>query len=378
MTGALDGIRVLDLTSHLSGPYAAMILGDQGADVIKIENPEGGDHARAMPPFIQGESAPFMIWNRNKRSVTLDLKSEEGMARFMSLVDTADVIIENFRPGVAARLGIDYATLSKKYPSLVYCSISGFGQSGPYTKRGGFDLIMQGMTGLMSACGPADGPPHRVPPAISDVTAGMNGAIGILCALNARHVTGKGQQIDISLFESCLSLGVYEIAEFFATDTRPARLGQQHRASAPYQVFKTRDGWITFGASGQHHWASLCQIIKAPELQHDSRFAENKDRVANNAELVVLIQERLEQEPSDHWLAQLDDAGIPAGPVLEYDEVLTNEHTLARDMVVEVEHQKAGKGRNINTPIKLLGTAGGIRHAAPSLGQHNDDLFGSD
>lgn len=378
MPGSLDGVRVLDLTSHLSGPYAAMILGDQGADVIKIENPKGGDHARGMPPFIEGESAPFMIWNRNKRSVTLDLKSDEGMGRFMELVDSADVIIENFRPGVAARLGIDYETLAKKYPALVYCSISGFGQTGPYSKRGGFDLIMQGMTGLMSVCGPADGPPHRVPPAISDVTAGMNGAIGILCALNARHATGKGQQIDISLFESCLSLGVYEIAEFFATDRRPERLGQQHRASAPYQVFKTLDGWITFGASGQHHWASLCQIIDAPQLRNDPRFEQNKDRVANNSELVVLIQERLEKQSSDHWLAQLDEAGIPAGPVLEYDQVLTNEHTVARDMIVEVDHAKAGKGRNINSPIKLLDTQGGVRHAAPSLGQHNKEIFGSD
>jgi len=378
MPGALDGIRVLDLTSHLSGPYAAMILGDQGADVIKIENPTGGDHARGMPPFINGESAPFMIWNRNKRSITLDLKSPEGMGHLMELVASADVLIENFRPGVAARLGIDFETLHKSFPALVYCSISGFGQDGPYSERGGFDLIMQGMTGLMAVCGPPDGPPHRVPPAISDVTAGMNGAIGILCALNARHATGEGQHIDISLFESCLSLGVYEIAEFFASDKRPERLGQQHRASAPYQVFKTGDGWITFGASGQHHWAALCTIIGAEELRDDPRFVENKDRVANNSELVKLIQGRLESEPSDHWLPQLDAAGIPAGPVLEYDEVLTNAHTLSRNMVVEVDHATAGRRRNINSPVKLRGTRGGISRAAPTLGQHNDEILGSD
>ncbi len=255
--GALEGLLVLDLTSHLSGPYAAMMLADHGADVIKIEPPGGGDSARNMPPFINGESAPFMTWNRNKRSVALDFKNPDDKAALLDLVDRADILIENYRPGVMARLGLGWDVLHARNPRLIYGAISGFGQTGPYASRGGFDLITQGMSGLMSTNGPEDGPPHRLPIAISDVTAGMFLAFGLLAAVEARHRTGEGQFVETSLLEAATSLAVYESAHYFATGTRPARIGQQHRGSAPYRVFATSDGYITLGASQQKFFQSL-------------------------------------------------------------------------------------------------------------------------
>src|SRR5579883_1055964 len=319
MPGALENIRVVDLTSHLSGPYCGMLLADHGADVIKIEKPGEGDDARRMPPFVNGESAPFMLWNRNKRSIALDLKAERDRAAFETLVRGADVLIENFRPGTLDRLGLGYGALRKTNRRLVYCAISGFGQTGPYRNRGGFDLMTQAMSGLMSVCGPEDGPPFRLPIAISDVAAGCYETVGILAALEARHRTGRGQVVETSLLESAVSFGVYEAAHFFATGERPPRLGQAHRGSAPYQVFRTRDGWITIGGAQQNFWVKLCRIVGLPELPEDPRFATNAQRVANNTLLVELLQERLATESSETWLARFEEAGIPAGPVLTHD-----------------------------------------------------------
>ena len=248
MAGALDHLLVLDLTSHLSGPYCAMMLADHGAEVIKIEPPTG-DSARAMPPFVNGESAPFMTWNRNKRSVVMDLKQPADKAALFELIDRADVLIENYRPGVLGRLGFGWDVLHARNPRLILASISGFGQTGPYSSRGGFDLITQAMSGLMSTNGPADGDPFRLPIAISDVTAGMFLAFGVLAAIEARHRTGVGQYVETSLLEAATSLAVYESAHYFATGTRPARIGQAHRGSSPYQCFATADGHITVGAS---------------------------------------------------------------------------------------------------------------------------------
>ena len=248
MAGALAGLRVIDLSGHLSGPFCAMQLADHGADVIKVERPDGGDEARRMPPFVNGESAPFMVWNRNKRSVTLDLKDAADRGRFLALLETADVLLENYRPGTMDRLGLGYEALKVRFPLLIYCAISGFGQTGPERGRGGFDLMTQAMSGLMAVCGPADGPPHRLPIAISDVGAGLYAAIGILAAVEARHRTGRGQFVETSLFEAAMSLGVYEAAHYFTTDEKPPRIGQAHRGSSPYQVFKTADGWMTIGA----------------------------------------------------------------------------------------------------------------------------------
>ncbi len=374
MAGSLEGLVVLDLTSNLAGPYAAMMLADHGADVIKIEQPEGGDAARNMPPFVNGESAPFMIWNRNKRSVTMDLKKDR--AAFLRLVDTADFVVENFRAGVMQRLGLDWPALHARNPKLILGSISGFGQTGPYSTRGGFDLITQAMSGLMSVNGPEDGPPYRLPIAISDVTAGMFLAFGMLAALEARHHTGLGQHVETSLLEAATSLCVYEAAHYFATGTRPPRIGQQHRGSSPYQVFATTDGYITIGASHQKFFQGLCEIVGLPELVEDKRFLRVVDRVANNKALIALLQAKVAEKPSAHWLATLEAAGIPAGPVLHFDEVFTDPQILAREMVVETHHPVTGPFRTMGVTVKLSDTPGKVRAPAPRLGEHNAEVLG--
>jgi crotonobetainyl-CoA:carnitine CoA-transferase CaiB-like acyl-CoA transferase len=373
MAGSLDGLVVLDLTSNLSGPYCCMMLADHGADVIKIEQPGKGDSARHMPPFVAGESAPFMIWNRNKRSVLLDLKSERET--FLQLVDGADFVVENFRPGVMDRLGLGWDALHSRKRGLIMGSISGFGQTGPYAGRGGFDLISQAMSGLMSINGPEDGPPFRLPIAISDVAAGMFLAFGLLAALEARHKTGCGQHVETSLLEAALSFCVYEAAHYFALGTRPPRIGQQHRGSSPYQVFATADGYITIGASQQKFFAALCDIVGRPDLVADARFASVAERVRHNRELVDLLQERLRGQPSEMWVAALDAAGIPAGPVLDFAQVLTNPHVLDRGMVAETVHASTGPFRTLGVPVKLSDTPGSVRTAAPRLGEHTEAVL---
>lgn len=375
MSGALEGLRVLDLTSHLSGPYAAMMLADHGADVVKIERKGAGDEARKMPPFVAGESAPFMIWNRNKRSVELDLKNADDQDKLLQLVDGADILIENFRPGTLDKLGLGYDRLKKRNPRLIYAAISGFGQTGPYASRGGFDLMTQGMSGLMSTCGPADGPPHRLPIAISDVAAGMFLAFGILAAVEARHKTGRGQFVETSLLEAATSFGVYEAAHYSAHGTRPERIGQAHRGSAPYQCIAASDGYMTIGASQQNFWVRLTDILGRPELRDDPRFKTNADRVANNTALIGLIETEMRKKPKAYWLEALEKAGIPCGPVLNYDEVFTDPHILARDMYVDAEHAKAGNFKTLGVPIKLSDTPGAVRHGAPTLGQHTAEVL---
>ena len=373
--GALAGLRVLDLTSHLSGPYCTMMLADHGAEVIKVERPRSGDDARRMPPFVGGESAPFMIWNRNKRSVALDLKLPADQAKLLKLADASDILVENFRPGTLDRLGLGYAVLSARNPRLIWGAISGFGQTGPYRDRGGFDLITQGMSGLASTCGPEEGPPHRLPVPISDLAAGMFLAFGLLAAVQARHRTGRGQLVETSLLEAATSLGVYEAAHYFATGARPPRIGQAHRGSAPYRIYATADGYITLGASQQNFWERLCRILEQPELLEYARFASNAERVRNNAALNAILEQRLRTRPSAHWLAALVAAGIPAGPVLHYDEVLTDPQILARAMVVETEHPQTGRFATLGVPVKLSDTPGGVTRPAPRLGEHDGEVF---
>ena len=369
MAGALDGLVVLDLTSFLSGPYCTMLLGDMGADVIKVERPDGGDDARRMPPFVEGRSAPFGVWNRNKRSIALDLKAPADLDVVRRIAQRADVLVENFRPGVLERLGLGWEAMAAINPRLVYASISGFGQTGPWAGHGGLDMMAQGMSGLMAGNGPAESEPYRLPIAITDVTAGMYAAIAVLGAVQARHRTGEGQRIDQSLFEAGVSLGVYEAAHVFAHGTRPQRMGQLHRGSAPYRVFRTRDGWITLGASKEKFWRALCGIIGWPELAEDPRFSVNAGRVANNAELIPLIQARLETEDSAHWLAALGAAGIPCEPVLSYDEALAHPQAQARGVVVELDGKPA-----MAPPVRLDGTPASVRRAAPDLGEHGVEI----
>jgi len=373
MAGALDGLVVLDLTTHLSGPFCGMQLADLGADVLKIESPQG-DSMRGTPPFVEGESAPFMLWNRNKRGVRLDLKNADDLATFWDLVDGADVVLENFRPGVMKRLGLGWEALHARNPRLVLGSISGFGQTGPYAGRGGFDLIIQAMSGLMSVTGPKDGPPYRIPLAISDVGAGLYLTIGILAALQARQKTGLGQWVETSLLEATVSLGVYEAANYFANGKRPDKLGQAHRGSAPYQVFQTSDGWLTIGAAQQNFFEKLCLLVGKPELAGDPRFKSNADRVKNNELIVALLQAEIVRRSTAEWMAALEAEGIPAGPVLHHDEVFADPQILARGMVAEVEHVKAGRQKTWGIPLKMSATPGSIRRGAPTLGQHDAEV----
>lgn len=372
---SLSHIKVLDLTSHLSGPYCAMILADHGADVVKIESPNGGDQLRKTPPFQDGESAPFMLWNRNKRSMVMDLKSAEDHKTVLKMIEVADVLIENFKPGTAKRLGIDYETVSAINSKLIYCSISGFGQTGPYSPRGGFDLIACGMSGLMSINGPPEGPPYRIPMPVSDVCGGMNGAIGILMALVARDQTGFGQHVDTSLFEAGISLGVYEAANVFATGQVPERLGQAHRGSAPYQLFTTSDGFMTIGGAQDSFWRGTCKILGCEHLLNDGRFTSKADRVENNAQLVEELGKYFIRCTTKELCEAFEAEGIPAGPVMNHVEVFNDPQTLHREMVVETQHSKLGQTKTIGVPVKLSKTPASIRKGAPLLGEHNQEVL---
>ena len=372
---SLSHIKVLDLTSHLSGPYCAMILADHGADVVKIESPNGGDQLRKTPPFQDGESAPFMLWNRNKRSMVMDLKNAEDHKTVLKMIEVADVLIENFKPGTAKRLGIDYETVSAINSKLIYCSISGFGQTGPYSPRGGFDLIACGMSGLMSINGPPEGPPYRIPMPVSDVCGGMNGAIGILMALVARDQTGSGQHVDTSLFEAGISLGVYEAANVFATGQVPERLGQAHRGSAPYQLFTTSDGYMTIGGAQDSFWRGTCKILGCEHLLNDERFTSKADRVENNRQLVEELGKFFIQRTTKELCEAFEAEGIPAGPVMDHVEVFNDPQTLHREMVVETEHSKLGKIKTIGVPVKLSKTPASIRKGAPLFGEHNQEVL---
>ncbi len=373
---ALLGLRVLDVSQVLAGPYAAMLLADMGADVIKVEAPGHGDHSRQMAPRISDDlSGAFLAVNRNKRGISLDLKDSRGRDLLHRLAATADVLIENFRPGVAARLGIDFETLSQVNPRLVHCSISGFGQTGPYATRGGFDLVAQGMSGLMSVTGTAAGEPVKCGVPITDLGAGMFATYGILAALAARERTGRGQQVDTSLFETGLGMEVWEAVEFFHTGNTPQPTGSAHRLGAPYQAFRCSDGYINVGADGAKHWPLFCKALGIPELADSPDFATNPDRLANLPELVERIEERTKAETREHWLEILEEVGIPAGPINTVPEALADPQALAREMVVEVEHPTLGTLKALGPVVKLSDTPARVVSAAPDLGQHTDEVL---
>jgi crotonobetainyl-CoA:carnitine CoA-transferase CaiB-like acyl-CoA transferase len=370
---ALDGLLVLDLTTFLSGPYCTMMLGDMGAEVIKVERPDG-DEARRMPPLVEGRSQPFALWNRNKRSIALDLKAPGDAALLWKLVAKADVLVENFRPGALERAGFGWDALHRANPRLVVASISGFGQTGPWAQHGGFDMMAQGMSGLMAGNGPPDGEPYRLPIAITDLAAGMFATSAILAALMARTKTGVGQRIDQSLFEAGLSLGVYEAAHVLPFGTEPERMGQLHRGNSPYRVFRTRDGWITIGANKDAFWRKLCEMLGRPDLPEDPRFKTNADRVANNASLVSLLQAALEQQDSAHWLAELGKAGIPGEPVLTYNAAIAHPQAAARNMVQRIEDPERGTITTLASPLRLEGTPAVLKRRAPDLDEHGAEI----
>jgi crotonobetainyl-CoA:carnitine CoA-transferase CaiB-like acyl-CoA transferase len=370
MTHPLEGIRVLELANYMAGPYCGMLLADLGAEVIKVENPQGGDFSRLTAPFIAGESAGFMALNRNKKSLTLNLKSQRGHALFLDLVRTADVLVENFRPGTMDDLGIGYPALAAINPRLIYSSASGFGQTGPYRHRAALDLIVQGMSGLMSITGEPGRPPVKVGVPIADLTAALFGAYAILAALRVRDRTGEGQQIDVSLLESAIALQAWETSGYFATGEVPKPLGSAHRVSAPYQAIRTADGYITVGATSPRNWAAFCEAMGLQHLEKDERFATVSARRARYQELAALIEEVTTTRPSEHWYRLLEQAGVPCGVLNRLDQVVADEQVQARGFIVDLPHTKVGTVRATGSPVRLSRTPVRLARAGPVLGEH--------
>ena len=375
--GALAGLRVLELTQVMAGPFCGQVLADLGADVIKVEPPGSGDQARhAMGFTMKGEdTAAFLAVNRNKRSVALDLKQDAHREALYALVDDADVLLENYRPGVAARLGVDYETLRERNPRLIHASISGFGQTGPYAQRPGFDLIAQGLAGVMSVTGEPGGEPVKSGIPIGDLSAGLFCAVAILAAVVARERTGRGQQIDTSLFEGALALSIWETAELWATGRIPQALGSAHRLTAPYQALRTRDGHVTVGGNNQRLWEKLCATLGREDLVADERFATNAARMEHRPALVSALEAALAARDTDEWVQALLEAGVPCGAIHDYGQVVADPHTLAREMVVEVEHPVEGVVRALGVPVKLSETPGAVRRPAPLLGEHTAEVL---
>jgi len=379
VTLPLDGIRVVDLTQVMAGPFCTLLLADLGADVIKVEPPGTGDLSRSMGGEglrLKGDDhAPFLALNRNKRSVVLDLKDAGDLARFRALARTADVLVENFRPGVARRLGIDWETLSAVDPRLVYVSISGFGQTGPWAERPGFDLIAQAMAGILSVTGTPGGEPVKCGVPISDLAAGLYGAVGALAALTHRERSGQGQHVDTSLFEAALGLSVWESTEYWATGNVPRALGSAHRLQAPYQALRTADGWLVLAALTAGQWTGLCGALARPALADDARFATNPARMANLPALVEELESALAERPTDAWVERLLAAGVPAAPLHDYAQVFADPHTHARRMVEEVEHPVEGTIRTLGFPLKMSATPLRVRRPPPLLGEHTAEIL---
>ncbi len=374
--GPLKGMKVIELAHIMAGPACGMMLADMGADVIKVEKPDGDDSRRFLPPDINGESAAFMMMNRNKRGMALNLKDPDAIGVLRRLLDSADVVIENYRHDTMERLGLGYETLRTSNPRLIYCAISGFGRTGPYAERGGFDLIAQGMSGLMSITGEGPGRPPVKPGApIADITAGFLAALGCVAAYAHAQKTGEGQMVDTSLFEAGISLTYWQSAIAFATGTAPGAMGSAHPLNAPYQSFRTRDGWINIGAANQRNWHRLLDVIDAPELDSDTRFATNSDRITNLEALVPLLEDRLKTRDTHDWLLRMEAAGLPAGPVMDICEMHRDPQAIARDMIVETEHPLAGPVKAIGLPIKFSQTPGGVTRPAPTLGRHGPEIL---
>jgi crotonobetainyl-CoA:carnitine CoA-transferase CaiB-like acyl-CoA transferase len=371
---ALEGIRVLDLTQVMAGPFCTMLLADMGADVIKIEPPDG-EYTRKESQIAPGVSASFLAVNRNKRGLTLDLKRPEGIDVLRRLVTTADVLVENYRPAVSRRLGIDHETLRALHPRLIYCSISGFGQTGPYASRGGFDLVAQGMSGIMSATGSEDGPPVKIGVPITDLGAALFATLGILSALRARHRTGRGQLVDTSLFEAGVALSQWEATEYWYTGLVPRRLGTAHRLNAPYQALRASDGHFTVGAANDRLFPRFAALLGLPHLPDDPRFADVPRRLRHRAELQAAIEAVTVRESRAHWLARCEAAGIPAGPIYSVPEAHADPHAQARGMVQELPHPDLGRVKTLGNPVKMSRTPPTLRRAAPGLGADTDGVL---
>jgi crotonobetainyl-CoA:carnitine CoA-transferase CaiB-like acyl-CoA transferase len=373
----LRHLRVLDISQVMAGPFCGMLLGDMGADVIKIEPPGSGDQTRRAMGFkLKGsDSLGFINMNRNKRSMVLNLKTEAGREVFYQLVGTADVLLENYRPGVTARLGIDYETLKALNPRLIYASISGFGQTGPWSQRPGFDLIAQAMGGIMSITGDPGGPPAKSGVPVADIGCALLALYAILSAYIGRLETGEGQYIDASLFEAAIAFAVWDISEFWGTGKVPQKLGTANRMSAPYQAVRASDGYFVMGANNSKLWRSLCELINRPDLLEDSRFSSIADRLANRIALIEELEKTLVTRPAEHWVEQMLAVGIPAGPIYDYAQALDNDHARHRNIIMEIDHPVEGKVRSIGFPVKLSGTPQQLRMPPPLLGAHTEEIL---
>ena len=375
--GPLAGVKVIELAHVMAGPTCGLMLADMGADVIKVEKlPDGDDTRRSIPPTIDGESAAYLMMNRNKRGIAVDFKQPRGQEIGRKLLATADVVIENFRKGTMERLGLGYAALREINPALIYCEVSGFGRTGPYAERGGFDLIAQGMSGLMSITGEGPGrAPVKCGAPVTDITAGILAAMGVLAAYTHRLKTGQGQRVDASLFEAGIVHTYWQSAIALATGMAPGPLGSAHPLSAPYQAFETKDGWITIGAANQANWLKLTDALEASELKTDPRFATNASRMAHLPALVAALTVLFKQRTSQDWLDRLETAGVPAGPVLDVKQMHADPQVRARGMVVEVPHSRLGKVETIGAAVKFSATPSGVVRGAPILGEHTREVL---
>jgi crotonobetainyl-CoA:carnitine CoA-transferase CaiB-like acyl-CoA transferase len=376
--GPLAGLKVIDLTHVMAGPTCTLMLADMGAEVIKVEKIPGGDDTRrAVPPTIGDEAAAFMMMNRNKRGIALDLKTAGGRRVLARLLADADVVVENYRPGTMAKLGFDYEVLRKDNPGLIYCALSGFGRTGPYGHRGGFDLVAQAMSGIMSITGEAPGrPPVKCGAPLTDITCGILAAMGILAAYAHRLTTGRGQMVDTSLFEAGIVQTYWQSAIALATGVAPGPMGSAHPLNAPYQAFRAADGWIVIGGSNQRNWLRTLEALEARHLAEDRRFVENSDRMTHLEELEEALAPYFRQRTSADWLARLEALGVPAGPVNDVLEMQADPQVQAREMVVEVEHATLGPVKTLGLPVKFSDTPGAVLTAAPVYGQHTREVLG--
>ncbi len=376
MTRALEGIRIIEFSRALAGPYCTMLLADLGAEVIKVEMPGSGDDSRGWgPPFIEGEAAYFLSINRNKKSMTLNLKADKAKEIACKLIQTADVVLESNRPGAMARLGLDYESVKKVKPEIIYTSVSGFGQTGPYSSRPGFDQVIQGYGGIMGLTGEADGPPLKVGIAVTDIATGMFAAIGILTALYHRQATGKGQYIDASMLDGQVSWLTYQAGRYLASGKVPQRIGSAHPLIVPYQAFEAKDGFVNIAVGNDNLWKKFCDATELRAIVDDPKFATNAKRVENRQEVIEIISNVIAGKTMQEWLDILEDAGIPCGPIYTVDQIFSDPQVLARNMLVEVDHPKCGPVKVTGSPIKLSETPADVRTSPPMLGQHNEEIL---
>ena len=381
----LENIRILDITRALAGPYCTMMLGDLGADVLKVERPGSGDESRGWgPPFVgkpygpyPGESAYFIASNRNKRSLTVNIQNPEGQEIVRKLAAISDVLVENYRTGELEKKGLGYDELRKLYPKLIYCSISGYGRTGPYAERPGYDAILQAEGGMMSITGPISGPPSRAGIPIIDITSGMFAATAILAALRARDLTGEGQLVDLSLFDSHVALLTNVASNYLVGGEPPRRLGNAHPNLVPYDAFSARDGWFILGVANEKQWGLICNLLGRPDLKTDGRFATNRDRVGNREELVAELNSIFSQRDVDDWLADLAQAGLPCGRINSIPDVFAHPQAQARAMTLESEHASAGTVRLTGFPYKFSSTPAEIHRPPPLLGEHTEEILTS-